>query len=236
MTAPLGLVRIGLSDRVELRLSGDGFVADAVRTARARTRAAPATSRSARRSRLLHSEAWGFDAAVIPMVTVPTGSSAMSSGAYDPTLKLTYAKSLGHGFDLSGNVNFSRVTDGGDVFSQRAYSVSVGHELGENWGAVLGSLRVLAAGERRRRGLDARHRRLAQPRRQRADRRRSRPRRHRGGARIGLWVSASRYATAASAANARNTGLRSESEALDMDNRPPHGGGLRGLRRHRGGR
>jgi hypothetical protein len=127
MTAPLGLVRIGVGDRVEIRISGDGFVS---------TRAAHGISdmEAGVKVRLLHSEKWGFDAAVIPMITVPTGSREMSSGAYDPTLKLTYAKSLGRGFDLSGNVNFSRVTDGGDVYGQRAYSVSVGHDLGGHWG------------------------------------------------------------------------------------------------------
>ena len=128
MTAPLGLVRIGVSDRVEIRLSGDGFVS---------TRDARGMSdlEVGAKIRLLHSETWGFDAAVIPMITVPTGSADMSSGAYDPTLKLTYAKSLGRGFGLSGNFNFSRVTDGGDVYRQRAYSVSVGHDLGGSWGA-----------------------------------------------------------------------------------------------------
>ena len=136
MTAPLGLVRIGLSDRVELRFSADGFVASSLKAADGTVYSHGASDMEIGvKVRVFHSEAWGFDAAVIPMVTVPTGSSAMSSGAYDPTLKLTYAKSLGHGFDMSGNVNFSRVTDGGDVFSQRAYSVSFGHDLGGKFGA-----------------------------------------------------------------------------------------------------
>jgi hypothetical protein len=128
MTAPLGLVRIGVGDRVEIRVSGDGFVA-------ARDARGVSDMEIGAKVRLLHSEKWGFDAAVIPVITVPTGSAAMSSGAYDPTLKLTYAKSLGRGFDLSGNFNVSRVTDGGDVYGQRAYSVSVGHDLGGNFGA-----------------------------------------------------------------------------------------------------
>jgi len=128
VTAPLGLVRIGVSERVEIRLSTDGFVS-------APGAHGVADLEIGAKVRLLHSDAWGFDAAVIPMFTVPTGSAAMTSGAYDPTLKLTYAKTLGRGFELSGNVNFSRVTDGAEVFGQRAYSVSVGHDLAGGWGA-----------------------------------------------------------------------------------------------------
>ena len=127
LTAPLGLMRIGVSNRIEIRLSSDGFVSgiDARGVADMEIGA---------KVRVFHSEKWGFDAAVIPMITVPTGSATMTTGAYDPTLKLTYAKSLGAGFDLSGNFNVSRVTDGEDRFGQRAYSVSVGHDLGRGWG------------------------------------------------------------------------------------------------------
>jgi hypothetical protein len=74
----------------------------------------------------------GVDLAVIPVVSLPTGSTEVSSGGCDPTVKLAWARDLPRGFDLSGNVNVNSTTDGAR-FTSREVTVSLGHGLRGGW-------------------------------------------------------------------------------------------------------
>ncbi len=87
--------------------------------------------------RLLNHETAGVDVAVIPMVSFPTGASGFSSGGIDPMLKLTWARELPVGFSATGNLNVASVSDEAGRFSQRAVSVSIGHDLAAGWAGFL---------------------------------------------------------------------------------------------------
>jgi outer membrane putative beta-barrel porin/alpha-amylase len=134
-TTPQALLRVGLSKRVELRLGGDGFVSE-------RAGVGPSAVHTTGGSdfdlgmkvRLASQDTAGFDVAIIPILSLPVGSEAFSSGGVDPTVKFTWARSLPAGFDLSGNVNVSSLTQGDARFSQMAYSWSAGHDLVAGWG------------------------------------------------------------------------------------------------------
>lgn len=133
-TMPAGLLRLGLSRRLELRLGGDGFLLQTDGTVR---QAGHSDFEIGAKVRVFDESAAGFDMAVIPMFSVPTGSAGFTSGGYDPTLKLTLARSLPAGFHLSGNVNVSSVSDELGRFAQRALTLSAGHDLVAGWGGFL---------------------------------------------------------------------------------------------------
>lgn len=132
---PQALMRIGLSKRMELRLGGDGFLSerDGVGANQVHTTGG-SDFEAAVKIRLFGQDKAGFDMAIIPIVSFPIGSEAFSSGGVDPTVKITWARSLPAGFDLSGNVNVSSLTEGDARFSQMAYSWSAGHGLVAGWG------------------------------------------------------------------------------------------------------
>lgn len=132
-TAPTALLRVGLGYRTEFRIGADGFLlADIGRLDRA---AGVSDVEVAAKIRLFDQDQIGVDLAVIPILSLPVGSERFSSGTYDPTIKIAWARGLPAGFDLSGNVNVSAVSDPGGRFNQDAISVSVGHDLAAGWGA-----------------------------------------------------------------------------------------------------
>lgn len=104
LTTPLALMRLGISRTVELRLSSDGdiFTAFGQGSSRFSTNGFADVEVGAKWV-FLDRKAQAFAMAVIPMVSVPVGTAIASSGTLDPTVKLTWAKSLPGGFDLSGN-------------------------------------------------------------------------------------------------------------------------------------
>jgi hypothetical protein len=126
VTAPGALIRIGLLPRLEMRLGGDGFLSEnagGVRTS------GYSDCELSTKVQLLDQHEAGTDLAVIALVSLPTGASGFSSGGIDPTLKIAWGRDMPAGFDVSGNVNFMSVTDDLGRFTQRAISVSVGHDL-----------------------------------------------------------------------------------------------------------
>lgn len=131
LAVPSALLRVGLTQRVELRLGGDGFVSE--RTGGTRT-SGYSDFEAGVKVRLLDEAHAGFDMSIIPMASLPTGSDSFSSGAVDPTLKLTFARSLPASLDVTGNVNFSSLTDDAGRFRQTAFSVSFGHDLVAGFG------------------------------------------------------------------------------------------------------
>ena len=137
-TMPAGLLRLGASRRVELRLGGDGFLSQTDGVVR---QSGHSDFEIGVKVRLFDESAVGLDMAIIPMFSVPTGSAGFTSGAYDPTLKLTFARSLPAGFGLSGNVNVSSVSDELGRFGQRAFCLTVGHDLVAGWGGFLEAYR-----------------------------------------------------------------------------------------------
>jgi hypothetical protein len=132
LSAPMALVRLGLSDRLELRIGADGFVSSKSLAAGAPRISGLSDLDVGVKYVLADQARLGVDLAVIPFVSLPTGSRDVSSGGYDPTVKLTWARDLPRGFGLSGNLNVNSTTDG-ERFTSREVMVSLGHGLAGGW-------------------------------------------------------------------------------------------------------
>jgi Putative MetA-pathway of phenol degradation len=134
-SAPQALLRVGLSSRVELRLGGEGFLSEREGIGSATVRTSGGSDFEAGlKIRLAGQDRAGLDLAIIPMVSLPVGSAAFTSGGTDPTVKFTWGRALPRGFDLSGNVNVGALTEGDRRFRQTATSASIAHDLGHGWG------------------------------------------------------------------------------------------------------
>jgi Putative MetA-pathway of phenol degradation len=133
LVVPLALLRVGLGRRVELRLSADGAVSD--------TSAFPGSTRHSGRSdvevalkwKLFDQDRLGVDLAIIPILSLPTGSDDFTSDGYDPALKVAWARELPQGFGLSGNINVASLTEDDDRFTEQDLSASLGHALAAGW-------------------------------------------------------------------------------------------------------
>ena len=130
LSAPGSLLRVGLGLRTELRISSDGFQSEAINSVRS---SGYADLGLGLKIRLLDQAKVGFDFAIIPMVSLPTGGEGFTSGHADPTLKLTWARELPAGWGATGNFNFSSVSDEEGRFTQRAISASFGHAIAGGW-------------------------------------------------------------------------------------------------------
>ncbi len=129
--APAALLRIGLGHRAELRLGAEGFLSESVRDLRHSGRS---DMEVGAKFKVFDQATRGFDFALLPIVSLPTGAAGFSSGGVDPTLKLTWGRDLPSGFGLTGNVNVSSLSEDGSRFHQEAVSVSLGHDLAFGWG------------------------------------------------------------------------------------------------------
>jgi Putative MetA-pathway of phenol degradation len=134
LSLPGALLRIGLGHRMELRLGGDGFLSQVEGGART---SGYSDVEVGIKIRLLDQRRAGFDLAVIPMASLPSGANGFTSGGIDPTVKVTLARELPAGFGLSGNINFASVSDETGRFAQRAVSLSLGHDLLAGWGGFV---------------------------------------------------------------------------------------------------
>lgn len=130
-SAPAALLRIGLGHRVELRLGAEGLLSESVGDIRHSGRS---DMEIGAKFKVFDQATRGFDFALLPIVSLPTGTSGFTSDGVDPTLKLTWGRDLPAGFGLTGNVNFSSLTEDGARYHQEALSLSVGHDLAFGFG------------------------------------------------------------------------------------------------------
>lgn len=135
VSTPLALVRLGLSKRLELRFSTDGYIVDSLRTGfgQATVKGGADIEVGAKFVLSNGTATRGIQLALIPMASLPTGSDTMSSATVDPTLKFTWAKDLPNSFGLSGNYNVSRLGDDLGRYTEHALSLSLGHDLAGGW-------------------------------------------------------------------------------------------------------
>lgn len=134
VTAPSSLARIGMGRRVELRVGTDGYFSEGEGLTRVN---GIADMEVGVKVRLFDAARAGVDIAVIPMVSLPTGSDEVSAGHADPTVKFTWARDLPAGFGLSGNYNLSSLSSEDGRFGQQALSASLGHDLALGFGSYL---------------------------------------------------------------------------------------------------
>lgn len=146
VAAPLVLVRIGVGPALELRVSGDGDVVSSRRSGPKHTTVSGGSDMElGAKWTFLDARVAAFSMALIPMISLPVGSTSTSSGTYDPTAEVSWAKGLRNGFDLSGNVNLSRLHDDGGRFTEHAYSLSLSHAIGAHWGGYCEAYGLLAS-------------------------------------------------------------------------------------------
>lgn len=149
VTTPLALLRVGVGRRVELRFSTDGYIFDRVGSGLGQATVRGEADMEVGAKLVLRDGASGFGMAVIPMLSLPTGADAVSSGTVDPAVKFTWATSLPKDFGLSGNVNLSRLGDEFGRYTEHALSLSLGHGLPAGFGAYWEAYGFMPQGEGR---------------------------------------------------------------------------------------
>lgn len=124
------LLRLGVGRRTELRFTGEGFRFWKNEYVEGVERARGMSDFSIGAKLKLREEDGLLPAiAILPALSLPIGHHQFSSSTLDPAIKLAWAKTLVHGFSTGGNFNLSWVTDQDRRLLQRAYSLSLGHNL-----------------------------------------------------------------------------------------------------------
>lgn len=131
-SGPETMMRVGLSKRVELRLDGDGFLADW--TAGAKPMKGRSDFETSVKTGLFGQKRFRPSVSIITSVSIPAGSAYFSSNGYDPTVKLAWDKDLVKGFAIGGNLDLGSITTPEGRVSQRAMSWSVSRDLGAGFG------------------------------------------------------------------------------------------------------
>jgi hypothetical protein len=130
---PNVLMRIGVSDRMELRIGGEGFLAESLSTPGSAMVTGGSDLELGLKYKFLDQSRAGVDFSVIPIVSIPIGSDGFSSGGFDPTVKFVLQRDLPRGFGLGGNLVVSSVSEDSRRFTQTSVSASLGHGLGAGW-------------------------------------------------------------------------------------------------------
>lgn len=144
-TFPEALLRVGVTERFELRFGWVGYEFVTERF--------PSESRAGRHITVSDSYDGGRDLylgfkqkffdqqglrpnfAIIPAINAPSGSAAFSSGDVDPEIKLAWGYDLTERVALSGNLNFAAPTEEAGRFFQASNSVSLAFALFDGVGA-----------------------------------------------------------------------------------------------------
>jgi len=131
LSAPETMVRLGLNDRLELRLDGDGFLSEWNASSHAK---GPSDGEVSAKVGLFGQRHLRPSVSIISSVSMPTGGPQFSSRSYDPTVKVAWDKDLVSGFAAGGNFNLSSITTSGGRIAQKAASFSLSHGLGADFG------------------------------------------------------------------------------------------------------
>lgn len=127
---PYPLLRMGLTDRLELRVAADGFARTRFRDENGQNLIRGMSDFTVGFKYLLAQEQRVLpQLAVIASVNQPFGSRGLTSGTVDPTFKICWAKELPRGFEASGNVNASMLQEEGMRFLEKDVTFSLGHGL-----------------------------------------------------------------------------------------------------------
>ena len=135
IAVPLVMFRVGLHPRFEMRVSGEGLLSDLIhapRGASVRVTGGSDVQVSAK-WRLFTRPRRCFVFALEPVVSLPTGGDAFTSGGVDPMLKFIIDRALPGGFSVSANIVVSSDTDAGSRFTQQGTSASFSHALPGGW-------------------------------------------------------------------------------------------------------
>ena len=132
---PGAVVRVGLDGRTEFRIASAGLTRQTQTSVLGRSQSSGfgdvqiGMKIMALRERDAHVEV-----GVVPMVSIPSRVSPVSSFGYDPSLTISFGRALPKGFDATGLVRGAWLTVGGARAMQYSGSVSVGHAIWNGWG------------------------------------------------------------------------------------------------------
>jgi outer membrane putative beta-barrel porin/alpha-amylase len=124
------VLRVGLTSRFEVRLSGDGLTLE--RTSSAHHGGLADLAVGAKYI-VLDAKRAGFELAAIPTLGLPSGADRFSSHRYQPSLTMSLARDLPAGFDLGASVGTTWTRDPHDRRTARAASVAIGHLIAGPW-------------------------------------------------------------------------------------------------------
>jgi hypothetical protein len=131
--APFALMRLGLSERVELRFGSDGYLRESRPAASGVDwHSGAADAAVGAKFKLLEERRWLPALSVIGAVSLPVGSAYFSSAGRDPFVKLCFSKSLPRGLDMGVNANFRWNTGEEAEANERGLSLTFGHKLGRS--------------------------------------------------------------------------------------------------------
>ena len=133
LALPLALFRFGITDRFELRASADGLLSDTSSSLGTRRMSGGSDVEVGAKVKLIEPTRSGFELSVLPIVSLPIGSSEFTSGGYDPTLEVAWTHPLPRGFMLSGTVTAASVSEDDHRFTQHIFSVSLDRNLPVGW-------------------------------------------------------------------------------------------------------
>jgi hypothetical protein len=132
LTQPEVLLRTGLGRRMEFRFGSSGVESSREHGSHWKSGMADATFGF--KYAILDERHNRPAVAIIPILSVPTGASAFSSGHYEPTVKLAVSKDAPLGFSIGANFNVSSLSGESSRYAQRAASVTLGHALFAGFG------------------------------------------------------------------------------------------------------
>lgn len=135
LTLPNAVVRLGVTRRLELRAATVGLL----RVSDGSSRTSATDVQVGMKYQLASSEGLGVDLSLIPMVSVPTGSGAGTTGNADPSVIVTAARGLGAS-NLNLNLKWTAPTIG-DADNERArlldWSAVLSFPIGTRWSAFV---------------------------------------------------------------------------------------------------
>jgi len=130
------LVRIGISERVELRVGFDGFVSEEIERPAPRGRVDSdgfGDASLGAKLLLFEEDAARPQAAMLIESSVPIGESEVSSDDYEPSVRLALSKDLRNGVSIGWNGGLAR-EEGDDILF---YTLAAGFGLTDKNGAFL---------------------------------------------------------------------------------------------------
>jgi hypothetical protein len=142
--APGTLVRVGMSERVELRLAWGGWIGTTLEASQARHRADGfADPEVGIKWGLVQPRGAGMEFALLAHVTLPAGDEIVGAPGFDPSVRLAAAHPLGDRASFGWNLGHEvRSFDGGgDIDTRRlgrwVYSGAMGFDVTRRWGAFV---------------------------------------------------------------------------------------------------
>jgi len=132
---PGAVVRFGLDGRAEFRIAGAGFTRQTQHSPLGRSETSGVGDvQIGMKILALHEREAHVEVGVVPMVSIPSRVSPVSSFGYDPSLTVSLGRALPRGFDATGLVRGAWLTVGDTREVQYSGSVSVGHAIWNGWG------------------------------------------------------------------------------------------------------